>query len=139
MGQQRSVVFFLTAVDGHTAGIHKLTNARLFGRFKDVDRAHHIDGRAQWWVGPAEGDLQRSQVNDVGGSGIGDRAGNYGRVRNIAVHKSSLRDFSRGHNQFQPVAVMAQVKDRHRNPFLHQVPNNPGPNTAHSAGDKKML
>ena len=74
----RQRIGVLGGEDGHRARVddrrHPL--GATPGRLEDVDRADDVDQRAARWVGSAERDLQRREVDDVG-----DVAGIAGRVR----------------------------------------------------------
>ena len=104
-----------------------------------VDRADHVDLRAEHRVGSAEGQLRARQVDDVGdlvrvqclldGRQLGDVPGHEGHARQLV----------RREDESQPPWIGGPVEDHHRQPGTHQRAHGPGADAAQRTGDQEAF
>ena len=113
-------------------------------RLEDVDRADHVDHRAERRVGGAERQLQAGQVDDVGDAAAGHHGrhvGAAGHVEPVELQLVGLRLVGRPAlgDELEPVQVRAQVGGHHGYALVEQQPHDPGADAAGRAGDQEPL
>ena len=79
-------------------------------RLEDVDRAEHVDARAERRVGAAERHLQRGEVDHVRDAVLVDRALERGEVGDVARDVRDRRDRVRVEQQAQPPRLGREVE-----------------------------
>ena len=72
VGDQPGREFVRRSIDADGRGISQVLDAACQRRFEDIDRARHVDGRAQGWISAAEWHLQSRQMNDAGDAMLGE-------------------------------------------------------------------
>ena len=137
----RQRIGVLGGEDGHRAGVHDRRHplGATPGRLEDVDRADDVDERAARWIGSAERDLQRRQVDDVGDATRIEDPFDLGQVGDVTDLEVDAGELLVGHDEAQPAGIGAEVERRDVRAVAHERPDRPRADTAQRARDEEAL
>ena len=131
----RSAVF-QGAVGRHRAGIAQALDARLFGGFKHIHRAHHIHQCATHGVGTAKRHLQCRQMDDGSGFAVLNRGFHRSRVGDVALIPMHFFQMGFGHQQCGAAGIGFQIESAHRHTGMCEQRQHPTANTASCTCDQ---
>src|SRR5262245_9253168 len=110
---------------------------RLDG-LEDGEGADDVDLRSEDGVGAAGGHLQAGKVDDVGDAVLSDGEFEVVQIGHVALVKANLRHHLRRHDEMQASVVLLEVVDPGSITAFQKFANDPGTNTAVTAGQQHM-
>ena len=116
-----------------------MRSRRCFTASKTFDGSDDVDARSEDRVGPADGNLERGEMDDPRDRLLVERARESLQIGDVAAHERQPLALLRREDQLQPVRRVAEVVAHRLVAVLEDRLHGPGADTAERSGDEDAL